>query len=106
MKKYLIILLAITAIIAASACIDNDTPVVPETPDVPEIPSTTNIAPIAEMELTQLIPQDALPGSFSLLALAEESTQGMNATEEALKLISGNATIGTCLLYTSPSPRD
>lgn len=91
MKKYLVILLAIIAIIAASACIDNDTPDVPEVPDVPDVPDT----PISEMALTQLIPQAALPGSFRLLALANESTPGMNATAEALKIISGAAQIGT-----------
>lgn len=85
MKKYLVILLAIIAIISASACIDNDTP------DEPKIPDT----PISEMTLTQLIPQDALPESFRLLAMAEESTQGMNATEDALEIISGDADIGT-----------
>ena len=85
MKKYLVILLAIIAIIAASACIDDDTP------DEPEVPDT----PISEMTLIQLVPQDALPESFSLLALAEESTQGMNATEAALEFISGDADIGT-----------
>lgn len=88
MKKYLVILLAIIAIIAASACIDNDTPDGPEIPDTPE-------NPLSEMVLTQLIPQDALPESFRLLALAEESTPGMNATEAALEVISGDAKIGT-----------
>ena len=85
MKKYLVILLAIIAIIAASACIDDDTP------DEPEVPDT----PISEMTLIQLVPQDALPESFSLLAMAEESTPGMNATEAALEFISGDAEIGT-----------
>ena len=86
MKKYLVILLAIIAIIAASACIDDDTP--------DDTPVTTNL-PISDMELTQLVPQDALPESFRLLAMAEESTQGMNATEAALEQISGDADIGT-----------
>ncbi|MCK5660078.1 MAG: hypothetical protein KAH86_01875, partial [Methanosarcinales archaeon] len=49
----------------------------------------------SEMALTQLIPQDALPESFRLLAMAEESTQGMNATKAALEQISGDADIGT-----------
>ena len=88
MKKYLVILLAIIAIIAASACIDDDTPEVPEIPDTPD-------TPLSEKALTQLIPQDTLPESFKLLAMAEESTQGMNATEAALELISGDAEIGT-----------
>lgn len=91
MKKYLVILLAIIAIIAASACIDDDTPEVPEIPDTPDTPDT----PLSEKALTQLIPQDTLPESFKLLAMAEESTQGMNATEAALEQISGDAEIGT-----------
>lgn len=86
MKKYLVILLALIAIIAASACIDNDTP------DVPEIPVT--IDPISDMELTQLIPQDPLPAAFRLIALSNESTPGDNATADALELISGDAKIG------------
>lgn len=85
MKKYLVLLLAIIAVIAASACIDDDTP---------DPPVTTNLT-ISDMELVQLIPQDFLPESFKLLVLADESTPGVNVTEEALELISGDTEIGT-----------
>lgn len=77
-----IILLAV----AVHACI---------VPDDPEIPTPTPAqTPVTPQTIRDMIPTENLPGTFELRAVIDEETRGMNITEEALSLISGNLSVG------------
>ncbi|MFQ6054500.1 MAG: hypothetical protein ACE5J3_00775 [Methanosarcinales archaeon] len=99
MIKKIIGIAIVVVVILASACIEykpkiNET-MTPTIMPTATTPQPTQIRAPTVLDLRDLIPQNNLPNDFELVTIYNDTTSGINSTEQILKYITGNLSIGS-----------
>lgn len=99
MIKKIIGIVIVVVVILASACIEykpkiNET-MTPTIMPTATTPQPTQIRAPTVLDLRDLIPQNDLPNDFELVTIYNDTTPGINSTEQILSSITGNLSIGS-----------